>query len=134
MHFMKAVSIVITGIFPRCVIDRIVTKAPLFQTRVDVVLISENQTSQLNGLFENGLDRFLLHIDQHVEDHLATALDHAQNRRFLSLQGPAPALTFEPSAASGPTQFRHDFRMAFVSSHNVNFIAFNFTAQRGGFF
>jgi hypothetical protein len=24
--------------------------------------------------------------------------------------------------------------MAFVSSHNVNFIAFNFTAQRGGFF
>jgi hypothetical protein len=24
--------------------------------------------------------------------------------------------------------------MAFVSSHNVNFIAFDFTAQRGGFF
>ena len=134
MDFVKAIAIVIPSVFPRRMIDRFVTEAPSFQTRVDVVFISENQASQLNGLFENRLDRFLLHIRQHAEDHLTTALDHAQDRRFLSLQGPTPALTFEPSAASGTTQFRHDFRMAFVSSDNVNFIAFDFTAQLGELF
>src|SRR5260221_14163830 len=119
MHFMKAVSIVITSVFTGGVIDCFVTKAPLLQTRVDVVFISENQTSHLNGLFENRLDRFLLYIRQHMEDHFAAALDHAQNWWFLSLQGSTPALTFEPPAASGTPQFRHDFRLAYVSGDNV---------------
>lgn len=77
MHFMKAIAIIIASVFACRVIDRLVTEAPFFQPRLDIVFIGENQTTHLNSLFENRLDRFLLHIRQHVEDHLATALDHA---------------------------------------------------------
>src|SRR5438067_875648 len=92
MHLMKAVSIFITGISGRCMIDILVLVAPCFQTSVDVVFVGKNETASLNSLFENRLDGLLLHILKHLQHDLTTTLDHAENRRFLPFQCPRPRL------------------------------------------
>src|SRR5687768_1503439 len=109
-------------------IDGLVTETPVFQRLVDRIFIGENQGARLNSLFENRLDSFLLNIRQQMENYLATALDHPQDRRFFASQRAAPTLAFQPSAASETAQAPHYFRMAFVSSDDVDFITFNLTA------
>jgi hypothetical protein len=94
MDFMKAIAIVITSIFTCRMVDRLVAVAPGFQASVNIVFVGENQTAYLNDLFQDRLDRFLLHIRQHADDHLTITLDYAQDRRFFTGQGPAPTLAF----------------------------------------
>ena len=92
MYFIKAIPVVITRIFARRVIDRLMSIAPFFQASVDIVFIGQDQTADLNGLFQNGLDCFLLDIGQQVENHLPIALDHPQNRGLFTLQRAASPL------------------------------------------
>jgi len=61
------------------------------------------------------LDRGLLHIGQHMQDHLAAALDQAEDGRLVLLQRAAPSVAFptasplEPWATppGAPASLRH---------------------------
>jgi len=58
-----------------------------------------------DGLLDDGLDRRLLDIGQHVKNNLSTALDQAQDRRFLLLQSAATRGAFQPAPPPEPPLF-----------------------------
>src|SRR5258708_784997 len=99
MHLMKAVAIVITGIFALTMVDGEMLITPLFQAGVDVVFVSKNGTAQLNSFGQNRLDGALLNIVEHVKNHFSITLDHAEDRRLFTGQRAAPRCAFEPSAS-----------------------------------
>src|SRR5260221_13663536 len=128
MRFMKAIAILVACVFALRMIDRLVLVSPFVQSRIDIVLIGKNQAPDLNSQFEEGLDRLLLDIREHVQDDLSIALDHAQDRRFFTRQSPSPRLSFQSSAATGTPQLGDNFGMTFMTRHNMDFIALYSTA------
>ncbi len=74
MHFMRAIATLIARVSASGMIDRLVLILPCFQARVDVVFIDKDQTSDLNGLFEDGLGYLLLPIRQQVDRRFLTAI------------------------------------------------------------
>lgn len=83
MNLVKAIAIFIAGILSFGVIDRFVVIAPFGQAVVNVVLIGIDERSGSNGLLNQGLEGQLLHIFQHLNDHLPPALEHPEDRRFF---------------------------------------------------
>src|SRR5688572_12403989 len=103
MDFTKAVTIVITGIFTRTVAHAFVIVAPCIQAAVDVIRIGVDQGPRGNRGWNQRLDRHLLDVLQHLNHHIATALDHAEDRRFLTFERPAsPGPLESPSSAQAP--------------------------------
>jgi len=70
----------------------------------------------------------LLYIRQHLNDHFAIALKHAQHRRFFFCQRATTAFPFEFSSSPFAFLARNDSWMAFMTSRNVNFVGFYFAA------
>ncbi len=126
MHFMDAIAILIARVFTCRMINRLVLVAPVVQSGIDIVLVGKNQTSELNGLFENRLDRLLLDIRQHVQDNFAVALDHAQDRWLFLLQRAASGCALQPSTPTEPSLSAYRFGMSFVPRDNIHLIAFDF--------
>lgn len=102
VHLAEAVAIVVPGVFAAAMTDRLVTLAPGFQTRVDIVLVGVDQAITRYGRLDDRPDGRLLHIGQHVHDHLAAALDQAEERRLFLFQRAAAGRAFKPTAPSGP--------------------------------
>jgi hypothetical protein len=126
---MKAIPILIAGIFARCRSDGLVAIAPGFQASVDGIFVGEKQPAYLNRLLENGLDGALLNIRQPVETYLTATLDHPNEGRFFALHGATSWFPFEPSAAPWTVQFRHPCGMTFRPGDTVACIPFDLAAQ-----
>jgi len=101
----EAVAVVIACVFAMGMADGLVAVAPVFQTSIDVVLVGMDQGALGDGFLDDGLDRRLLDIGQHLEDNLPTALDQAQDRWFLLLQGAATRGAFQPTPPPEPPLF-----------------------------
>src|SRR3982751_1296529 len=82
----EAVAILVARVLPASVADGLVRIAPGWQAGVDVVLVGVDASTLDDGGLDDRLDRRLLHIGQHVEDHLATTLDQAENGWLLLRQ------------------------------------------------
>ena len=134
MDFVKAIAILITGIFSLTMINGVMVVAPLLQSDVDRVFIGVKRTAFDNDGGDNGLDRFLLDILKQVNDHLPTTLNETEHRRFLSFQRAAFPCAFSSAAAAFAALLFDDFGMAFVARHNIHFIGFHHTAQLDGLF
>src|SRR5687767_6804049 len=103
MDFTKAVTIVITSVFPRTVANALALVAPFLQVAIDVVLIGVEHGSRRNCGLDQRLDRHLLHVFQHPNDNGSTAFDHAEDRWFLAFERPASPGPFEaPSPSRAP--------------------------------
>ena len=100
VHFVKAIAIVISCIFPTAMTDTFMCIAPLFQAVIDGVFIRVHIRARSNRCLNQRLDRPLLDVGQHTNDHLSTALDHPEDRWLLSGKCPSTALAFK---ASTPT-------------------------------
>src|SRR5688572_8596161 len=99
----KAVTIVITSVFSRTVTHAFVIVAPFFQATVDVILICIDKATQSNRGLNQRLDRHLLDVFQHPNDHVAAAFNHAEDRRFLGGEGTSPSDSLEsPSSPRAP--------------------------------
>jgi hypothetical protein len=129
MDFMKSIAIFIAGILARRVVDALMVVAPFGQAVVDVILIGVDQAARRNGLGDDGLDRRLLHVGQHTDNHFAIALDQSQHGRFLTRQGSTSALAFQPPPASGSTFLGNNIWAALVPRHDIHFVGFNFARQ-----
>src|SRR5215211_1538636 len=105
VYFMKAIPVVIPCIFPSAVTDAFMRIAPLFQAAINIVLIGVNTSTRRNRRLDQGLDRPLLDVCQHSNDHLATALDHPEDRRLLRGEGAAAAFPLKASAPATPPFF-----------------------------
>ena len=128
MHLMKAIAIFIACIFAGRMIDGLVLVAPLFEARVNVVLVGVQQTAGLNYLHQYWFDRHLLHIGQHPNHDFAGALQQAQDRWLLIGERPTPAFAFQAPPAAFAVQLRDNFRVSFVPGYDVDFIGFNLAA------
>jgi hypothetical protein len=60
--------------------------APGGQASVNIILVSVDETAFRDSGLNNRLNRGLLHIGQHVQHHLAPALDHTKDGRLVLLQ------------------------------------------------
>src|SRR5215208_3413901 len=82
----EAVAIFVAGVFAPPMADRLVLIAPSRQASVDLVLVGVDAGALGDDGCDDRLDRRLLHLGQHVEDHLATPLDQAEDRRLVLRQ------------------------------------------------
>src|SRR5215217_7275591 len=103
--FMEAIAVVISRICAPAVTDACMRIAPLFQAAINVVLIGVHTGSRRNRRLDEWLDRPLLDVCQHANDHLAPALDHPENRGLLRCEGAAATLPLEASAPAAPPFF-----------------------------
>src|SRR5215210_4459483 len=86
----KPSPVLVAGVFAAPVADCLVLIAPALQTGVDTVLVGVDEGTLRNRGLDDRLDRGLLHVGHHVQDHLATALDQAEDGWLVLLQR-APA-------------------------------------------
>src|SRR4051794_41905892 len=105
MDLAETVAILIARVLAAAVADRLVLIAPGRQTCVDVVLIGVDTGTLGHGGLDDRLDRLLLHIGQHAQHHLPTALDQAQDRRFFPSPRAASPRAPPPAGASPPPPF-----------------------------
>jgi len=105
VHFMKAITVVIPRVFTPAMTDALMRIAPQFQAAVDVVFIRVHTRTRRNRRLDQRLDRPLLDIFQHPNNHVTTALDHPEDRGFLCGERAASALALQSSAPSTPLFF-----------------------------
>src|SRR4029434_6381013 len=105
MHFIKAIGVVISGIFTTAMADALMLVTPLVQTAIDVVLICVHTRARRNRRLDQRLDRHLLDVFQHPNDDITATLDHPENRRLLGGKRAPSPLALEPSAPSAPPFF-----------------------------
>src|SRR3954469_18542221 len=99
----RTVTIFVAGVFAPCVADRFVLIAPGGQAGVDAILVGMDEGALSNGARDDRLDRPLLHVGQHVQDHRTSALDQAEDRGLVLFQrAPAPGAGQPPTAPEPP--------------------------------
>src|SRR5712691_10669604 len=122
---MKAITVIIPRIFATAVTDTCMRIAPRFQAAINVVLIRVNTGTWRNRLLDQWLDRPLLDVCQHLNHHLATTLDHPEDRWLLRCECAASAFPFESSAPAAPPFFFPLIGPPLVTSDNVDLITFH---------
>src|SRR5215472_11400910 len=79
MDFTQPVAIVIAGELAPSMVDALMAVSPRTQAGINVVLIRVHQCPWSNGVFDEGLDRLLLHVRQEIDDHLTATLNHPKD-------------------------------------------------------
>ena len=64
MHFTKAVAIFIAGKLAPSMVDALMTVAPGLQAGINTVFVRINKCTWYDRIFDERLDRLLLHIGQ----------------------------------------------------------------------
>ena len=102
---MKAIPVIISRVFAPAVTDAYMHIAPLFETVINGIFIRVHTRARSNCGLDQRLDGPLLDIVQHADDHLATTLDHAEDRGLLCGEGPAATVPLQSSAPAMPPFF-----------------------------
>jgi hypothetical protein len=82
----EAVAIRVAGVLPAPVADGLVLITPGRQAGIDAVLVGVDAGALGDDSLDDRLDRRLLYIGQHAQDHLSATLDQAEDRWLLLLQ------------------------------------------------
>ena len=102
MHLAEAVAVLVAGILAAAVADRLVPVAPGRQARVDVVFVGVDQAVRGNGRRDYRLDRLLLHVGEHADHELTTALDQTEDGRLVRCRRAASRRALQPAPTSEP--------------------------------
>jgi len=103
--------------------------SPRTQAGIHAVLICVNPCPWINGVFDERLDGFLLHIGQQIDHDLTATLHHPKDGWSFLLQGPASTFALEPAAASFAALVLHHLRLAFLAGNHIRFSALDFVSQ-----
>src|SRR3982750_4021324 len=82
----EAVPVLVAGILTPGMADRLVLIAPVLQAGVDAILVGVDEGALSNGARDDRLDRPLLHVGQHAQDHWPTPLDNAEDWGLVRLR------------------------------------------------
>src|ERR1700682_3976034 len=82
MHFVKAIAVLVASVFSLAMINGMMVVSPLRQSAIDRVFIRIKRATLGNDAGDDRSDRFLLHILEHVNDHLTAALNETEYGRF----------------------------------------------------
>src|SRR3954468_4725989 len=102
VHLAKAIPVLVAGVLAAPVTNRFVPVAPGGQAGVDAILVGMDESALRNRGLNDRLDRGLLHVGQHAQDHLASALDQAEDGWLVLLQRAPARRAGQPAAASEP--------------------------------
>src|SRR4051812_8256986 len=72
------------------------------QASVDAILVGVDEGIFCDCGFDDRLDRGLLHVGQHAQNHLTTALDQAEDGRLVLLPRAPARCTCQPATTSEP--------------------------------
>src|SRR3954471_14673017 len=125
----EAIAVLIPGVFASTMTDGLVAVAETRKPDVDAILVSIGDRAFGDGLLDDRMDGRLLDIGQHSDHHLAAALDHAEDRRLLLLQGAAPAAALQSVAPAFASLGPHRLGIALVPGDNVELVELNVAAQ-----
>src|SRR5215207_2366722 len=98
VHLAKAIPVLIAGIFAAPVADRFVLIAPGGQAGVDAILVGMDEGALGYRGRDDRLDRRLLHVGHHVQDHRTPALDQAEDGWLVLLQRAAARRAGQPAS------------------------------------
>src|SRR5215213_8377076 len=90
VHLAEAVAVLVAGVFAAPVANRLVLVAPGGQAGVDAILVGVDEGASSDDGRDDRLDRPLLHVGHHAQDHRTTALDQAEDGGLILLER-APA-------------------------------------------
>src|SRR5918996_1508698 len=130
MHFTKTVAIFVSRKFTPSMVDMLMPVAPGLQTGINAVLIRINQGPRNDGVLYERLDRLLLHISQQLDDHLPTPLDHPKDGWSFFLQCAPATFAFASASPAFAAFLFHHFRLSFMPSDHIGFIALYLVGQR----
>src|SRR6266571_6152225 len=100
MDFTKAVAIFIAGVLAPSMVDTLMVISPGPQACINAVFIRIHKRTWSNGLFDERLDGFLLHVRKHVDDDLTTPLYHPKNGWPLFVQCTTTTFPSKPVSTS----------------------------------
>src|SRR5712664_1762079 len=123
MHFTKPVAIIIAGELAPAMVDALMVVSPRTQAGINAVLIRVNQCPWINGVFDEGLDRLLLHIRQEIDHHLTTTLNHPKDGWSFLLQGTASLFAFQSASATFSLLALDHLWLALMTSNHLGFVA-----------
>src|SRR3954470_11777066 len=101
-HLAEPVAILVAGVFAAPVADRFVLIPPGRQAGVDAILVGMDERAFGNRGRDDRLDRRLLHVGQHVQDYLTSALDQAENGWLVLLPRAPARRAGQPASTSEP--------------------------------
>src|SRR6266704_3225063 len=81
MHFTKTVSIFIPGVLSSSMVNALMVVSPGMQASINAVLVRIHKCPWNNGVFDEGLNRLLLHIGHQIDHHLTATLNHPKDGR-----------------------------------------------------
>src|SRR5262249_22884820 len=126
MHFTQAVAIFISGKLALAMVDTLMTVAPGLQAGINAVLIRINKCPRYDSIFDERLDRLLLHIGQEIDHHLTTTLHHAKDGRSFLLQCTPTRFAFEATSTAFSAFLLHHLRLTFMTRNHIGFVALHF--------
>src|SRR2546421_7320889 len=118
MDFTKSVSIFISGILASSMVDALMVVPPRTQARINAVLIRIHKCTWSNGLFDERLDRLLLHIGYHLDHDLTTPLNHPKDRRPFLPRCATATFSLESASTSFASLGLHHLRLAFMAGNH----------------
>src|SRR3954463_4844773 len=102
VHLAEAIPVLVAGVFAAPVADRLVLIAPGGQAGVDAILVGMDKRALGYRGRNDRLDRGLLHVGQHGEHYLTTALDQAEDGRLVLLPRAPTRRAGQPPTAPEP--------------------------------
>src|SRR3954467_8572782 len=115
VDFAESITVLVPSVFASTMTDGLATVAETRKPGVDAILVSIDGRAFGDGLLDERMDGRLLDIGQHPDHHLAAALDHAEDRWLLLLQGAATAAPFQSVASAFPPLGPHRLGIALVA-------------------
>src|SRR3954453_9220311 len=125
----EPIAILVPGVFASTMTDGLVAVAETRKPGVDAILVSIDVRAFGDGLLDDRMEGRLLDIGQHPDHHLAAALDHAEDRWLLLLQGAATAAALQSVAPAFTSLGPHRLGIALVSGDNVELVELDIPAQ-----
>src|SRR5260370_6039696 len=123
MHFIQAIAIVISSELTLTMVDMLMIVSPGRQTGINTVFIGIHTCPWNNSIFDQGLDRLLLHIGQEIDDHLTPALHHPKDRWPFLRQGATATFALQSASASLSILVLQLLRLSFMASNAISFSA-----------
>src|SRR5215203_5478794 len=102
VHLAEPVTVFVARILTAGMANPFVLIAPGGQAGVDAILVRVDEGTHSNRGRDDRLDRGLLHVGQHTQDHLASALDQAEDGWLVLLPRAPARRAGQPATASKP--------------------------------
>ena len=125
LHFTKAVAIFIAGVLAPPMVDALMAVSPSTQARINAVFIRVNHCPWITGVFDERLERLLLHLGPKTEHHLTTTLNHPKDGWSFLRSRTTATLTFASASTSFPALFLHHLRLACRAGNPIGVVQFH---------